>query len=72
MFKIVQFFFAGLLIVMSSFTSEVVSDNSSSNGAWKTQEGTIEQVLLLSEGYFMHTIYDTQNKQFIESRGGTF
>ena len=72
MFKIVQFFFAGLLIVMSSFTSEVVSDNSSSNGAWKTQEGTIEQVLLLSDGYFMHTIYDSQNKQFIESRGGTY
>ena len=72
MFKIIQFFFAGLLIVMSSFTSEVVSDNSSSNGSWKTQEGTIEQVLLLSDGYFMHTIYDSQNKQFIESRGGTY
>lgn len=72
MFKIVQFFFAGLLFVVSSFTSAVVSDNSSMEGAWKTQEGTIEQVLILSDGYFMHTTYDSQNKQFIESRGGTY
>ena len=72
MIRIVQFFFTGLLIVMSSFTSVIVSDNSSSNGAWKNQEGTIEQILLLSDGYFMHTIYDSQNKQFLQSRGGTY
>lgn len=71
MIKVIQFFFAGLLIVMSSFTS-AISDYSLSNGAWKTQEGTIEQVLLLSDGYFMHTIYDSKNKQFLQSRGGTY
>jgi len=72
MFKFSHFFFTGFLVLLSSFTPALVPDHSLSNGAWKSQEGTIEQVLLLSDGYFMHTVYDAQNKQFIESRGGTY
>lgn len=72
MLKIVKFLFAGLFVLTSSFTSGIISDNVSNNGAWKVQEGTLEQVLLFSDGYFMHTIFDTQNKQFIQSRGGTY
>ncbi|MFA6945121.1 MAG: hypothetical protein WC220_04385 [Pedobacter sp.] len=41
-------------------------------GAWKTQQSTLEQVLLFSDGYFMHTIFDRVNKQFIQTRGGTY
>lgn len=72
MLKIVKFLFAGLFVLTGSFTSGIISDNASNNGAWKVQEGTLEQVLLFSDGYFMHTIFDTQNKQFIQSRGGTY
>lgn len=72
MLKTIQLFFAGLFLLMSSFTSGLVSDDFSFNGAWKTQEGTLEQALLFSDGYFMHTVYDIQNKQFIQSRGGTY
>lgn len=72
MLKMIKFFFAGLFILTSSFTPDKFSVNSLSNGAWKTQEGTLEQVVLFSDGYFMHTVYDVQNKQFIQSRGGTY
>ncbi len=72
MLKTIKFLFVGLLLLVCSFTSGIVSDYSSSNGAWRTQQSTLEQVLLLSDGYFMHTIFDRVNKQLIQSRGGTY
>lgn len=47
-------------------------DNSAINGAWKFQQGNVEQVLILSDGYFMHTTFDKINKKLIESRGGAY
>ncbi len=47
-------------------------DNSALNGAWKLQKGSVEQVLIFSDGYFMHTTFDKVKKQFIQSRGGAY
>lgn len=68
--------FSGLSIIMMVFMTGFVPDariaDESINGAWKTQQSTLEQVLLFSDGYFMHTTFDKVNKQFIQSRGGTY
>lgn len=68
--------FSGLSIIMMVFMTGFMPDariaDESINGAWKTQQSTLEQVLLFSDGYFMHTIFDRVNKQFIQSRGGTY
>lgn len=72
MLKNLKLLFIGFIVCLSSFTHENSSNESAINGAWRTQKNTIEQVLLLSDGYFMHTIFDKVNKQFIQSRGGTY
>lgn len=76
MLKKIKFLFAGLSVLLmpclSSFISSENPDENPVNGAWRIQHSTLEQVLLLSDGYFMHTIFDKVNKQFIQSRGGTY
>ncbi|HQS06959.1 MAG TPA: hypothetical protein PLT16_15145, partial [Daejeonella sp.] len=68
--------FSGLSIVLMVCLTGYMPDtriaDESINGAWKTKQSTLEQVLLFSDGYFMHTIFDRMNKQFIQSRGGTY
>ena len=72
MLKNLKLLFIGFIICLSSFAPANSFNESAINGAWRTQENTLEQVLLLSDGYFMHTIFDKVNKQFIQSRGGTY
>jgi hypothetical protein len=72
MLKNLKLLFIGFVVCLSSFTPGNSSNERALNGAWRTQENTLEQVLLLSDGYFMHTIFDKVNKQFIQSRGGTY
>jgi hypothetical protein len=64
--------FVGLVISLTSFTAKNAQNQANLNGAWHFQENTIEQTLLLSDGYFMHTIFDKVNKKFIQSRGGSY
>ena len=61
-----------MIVSMTGFIADESNNLQGHNGAWKTQEGSLEQVLLLSDGYFMHTVFDKANKQFIQSRGGTY
>jgi hypothetical protein len=72
MLKNIKLLVIGFIVCLSSFKPDNSLNRGIINGAWKTQEGTIEQVLLLSDGYFMHTIFDQVNKEFIQSRGGTY
>jgi hypothetical protein len=72
MLKNLKLLFIGFIVCLSSFTPGNSFNESAINGAWRTQKNTIEQVLLLSDGYFMHTIFDKVNKKFIQSRGGTY
>jgi hypothetical protein len=64
--------FVGLIISLTSFTTKNAQNQDFTNAAWHFQENTIEQTLLLSDGYFMHTIFDKVNKKFIQSRGGSY
>lgn len=61
-----------ILICLLSFVFIDLPDNSEINGAWKFQQGSVEQVLIISDGYFMHTTFDRINKKLIESRGGAY
>ncbi len=63
-----------LLGLFSVFSFNLINkpDNSAINGAWKFQHGSVEQVLIFSDGYFMHTTFDRINKKLIESRGGAY
>jgi hypothetical protein len=72
MLKNMKLLFIGFIACLCGFTPGSSYTKSMINGAWRTQESSIEQVLLLSDGYFMHTIFDQVNKQFIQSRGGTY
>ncbi|WP_395801884.1 hypothetical protein [Daejeonella sp.] len=70
MLKKTKLIVLGLVICLTSFTTKNSQDHI--NGAWHTQEDYIDQTLLLSDGYFMHTTFDKINKKFIQSRGGTY
>lgn len=76
MLKKVKWILPGILLFMVISMTGFIADKSNvlqgQNGAWRTQEGSLEQVLLLSDGYFMHTVFDKMNKQFVQSRGGTY
>ena len=61
-----------LLASAMSFTYRMLPDNSVINGAWKLQNGTVEQVLIFNNGYFMHTTFDKSKKQLIQTRGGAY
>lgn len=76
MLKKIRILLPGILLFGIVLMTGFISDNKNAvqtlNGAWKSQEGSVEQVLLLSDGYFMHTTFDQVNKQFVGSRGGTY
>lgn len=70
--KNTQLFILGLVIFLCSFTTKSLLNQLKVEGAWHNQQGSIEQTLLLSDGYFMHSVFDQTNKKFIQSRGGTY
>ncbi len=60
--------FAGVSVPQSF--SGIYNDPAALNGAWHTTEGSIEQSLIIADGYCMLTRYDRINKKFIHSFGG--
>lgn len=72
MLKYAILLFIGLGSSLSTYTSQSAQNQDTINGAWHYQENTIEQTLLLSDGYFMQSVFDQVNKKFIQSRGGTY
>lgn len=61
-----------LLLGITSFSFRSLSDNSIINSAWKIQNGSVEQVLIFNNGYFMHTTFDKSKKLLIRTRGGAY
>jgi len=61
-----------VLTVLAGIFGFINKADNTVNGAWRLQTGTVEQVLILNDGYFMHTAFDKTNKKFIESRGGAY
>lgn len=62
MLRKIKILFSGLsviiMLLLNGFIPEKRIEAPSVGGAWKTQQSTLEQVLLFSDGYFMHTIFD--------------
>lgn len=70
--KNIKLLILGLVTLFTSFTTTSLQNQVKVEGAWHSQEDAIEQTLLLSDGYFMHSVFDQVNKKFIQSRGGTY
>jgi hypothetical protein len=41
-------------------------------GSWQYKNQSTEHIAVFIDGYFTHSEFDKQNKQFIRTRGGTF
>jgi hypothetical protein len=65
---IMLFLLAGFAIPKSF--SHGYADPTVLNGAWHSTDGSIEQSLIVADGYCMLTRYDKSNKKFIHSFGG--
>ncbi len=64
-----------VLFLLAGFTipkgfSNRYADPAMLKGAWHNAEGSIEQSLIVADGYCMLTKYDKTNKKFIHSFGG--
>ena len=66
--------FSSLLVIIISVVGFRAAQNADPQlqGAWQLRNGNEEQVILLADNYFTHTIYDRTNKKFIRTRGGSF
>lgn len=42
------------------------------SGAWMLDIGKVQEILLFQDGYFTHTRFDQQGKEFSMTRGGTY
>lgn len=58
-----------MLLAIMAFRNK---GNNEIQGAWQSKQGNTEHVLLFVDDYFTHTVYDKQNKKFIETRGGAY
>jgi hypothetical protein len=72
MLKKSSLLFLAIIICLTSFTTKNAQNQYPINGAWHSQNGNMEQTILLSDGYFMHSTFDRVDKKFMESRGGTY
>ena len=61
-----------VLFLLTSFNKLEISIQSSITGAWHLVQASAEQVLILQDGYFSHTVYDKSNKKFISTYGGVY
>jgi hypothetical protein len=61
-----------VLAVVLGFTFRGNLNNGLINGGYKLQNGSVEQVLIFNDGYFMHTTFDKSKKQLIRTRGGAY
>lgn len=59
-----------LLIVITAFHPPFSS--LSLTGAWHYQEGSREETMTFVDGYFVHTVFDKANKQFLYTWGGPY
>jgi hypothetical protein len=66
------FFLSLISVLIIGCTALKVNTQSSLVGAWQNVSGTIKEALVFQDGYFSYTKYDQTNKQFIETKGGTY
>lgn len=57
--------------VMLCFITTVFAQHPE-EGAWLLTNGDTQQTVVLTDGYFSHTVFDIKNKKFMSTRGGTY
>ena len=67
-----KIFFVCLVACLFIIVTAFHKPQSSITGAWHSQNGRIENVVVFQDGYFSHSIFDKANKKFIRTYGGTF
>jgi hypothetical protein len=48
------------------------TNSSAIAGAWQIQDGDKQHVLIIQDGFFLHSFYKNSGKDFISSQGGTY
>lgn len=61
-----------LIVVFQSAFFRPMPQSNNLRGAWKSESGTNQEVLMFSDGYFSHTGYNKEQKNFYFTRGGTY
>lgn len=61
-----------LSVAIGLFHCNVQAQTDPLAGAWHYQEGDREQVVVFIDGYFSHSTFDVNNKNFISTRGGSY
>lgn len=61
-----------LLVLFTTCLTAVAQSSDTLPGAWRTQQGDIQQTAVFVDGYLSHSIFDIKNKKFISTRGGTY
>ena len=60
-----------LFMIVAAFEPLEKQDTQLS-GSWQLKNGSNEDVLLFTDGYFTQTSYDKENKKFVRTRGGNY
>lgn len=58
------------IIVLKSSSAQ--TNSTAITGAWKINEADKEHVLIFQDGFFFHTAFNKNSKQFFLSQGGTY
>lgn len=70
--RLLIFFAIPFIGLMMAFVINETNQSKEITGAWQLKEGENEQVLLFIDGYFTHTTYNKESRQFIQTRGGVY
>lgn len=68
--RVIALLFAGIFLLVSGGFSHTANELKQLTGAWHTSEGSVEQSLIIADGYCMLTQYDRVNKKYMHSFGG--
>ena len=65
-------FALAIFVVLTAFRWHPEPGSQLFNGAWHVKNGSIEEVLILQDGYLSHTVFDKPNKKFVSTYGGIY
>lgn len=65
-------FYSTLVCVMYMSAIPLSKEDNKLKGAWKSVSGSEKSVIIMQDGYFTLTKYDTVNKKFLNAKGGKY
>src|SRR5688500_17661159 len=60
------------IMAFSTIHNQMSISDASIRGAWVEQKGDEEQIILLIDNYFTHTVYSKLGRKFISTSGGKY